>query len=123
MRDKVFSVVVALIFSSPLFAETNAGTGQKWYGPYTVDRVARYWDGGHRMSVHVKEPMNTSCEVSNQEKKASYYYSAASYDFASDMYSVVVTAQAQNKKIMLLLDSACNPIYGLNVHGVEILTE
>lgn len=71
---KYFAILVSsFLFSSYTFAQTNAAPGQVWYGPYTVAKVARYWDGGHRMSVHVVEAPKASCAVTNNEKKASYY--------------------------------------------------
>ncbi|ACY51050.1 hypothetical protein VEA_002888 [Vibrio antiquarius] len=39
-----------------------------------------------------------------------------------DLFSAVATAQAQNKKVMLLIDKSCHNVLGLNVHGVEILS-
>ncbi|SHO56829.1 hypothetical protein [Vibrio quintilis] len=113
---------LGLFLSCNALATTNAGTNQKWYGPFTINKIARYYDGAHRMTVHVKETPNTTCSVTNEEKKASYHY-ADNSDFSMQMFSVLATAQAQNKKVMLLLDHGCAANYGLNVHGVEILSD
>jgi hypothetical protein len=119
MKKKLIGILTILLSFSSL-AETNAGSGQKWYGPFTIDKVARYWDGGHKMSVHVNETPETPCEVSNSEKK--FTYLPDSQPTAMDLFSAVATAQAQNKKVMLLIDKSCHNVLGLNVHGVEILS-
>ncbi|MGF1749348.1 hypothetical protein [Vibrio cionasavignyae] len=114
-------LLLASLVSLNLHATTNAGSGQKWYGPYTVDKVARYWDGNHRMSVHVTETPNTTCDVTNTQQLATYYY-GTSITFMQQFVSVLMAAQAQNKKVMLLLDYTCHTTYGLNLHGIEILS-
>ncbi|AIL71193.1 TPA: hypothetical protein ACGVAU_001544 [Vibrio vulnificus] len=119
---KIIVSIVGLILSTGVLAETNAGAGQKWYGPFTIEKVAKYWDGGVRMSVHFLETPNTSCDVTNSEKKVSYWNNPKAETFADSMFSAAATAQAQEKKVMILMDKTCHPIYGLNIHGVEILS-
>nr|WP_321277964.1 hypothetical protein [uncultured Vibrio sp.] len=116
-------LMLGCLISFQLSATTNAGNGQKWYGPYTITKVARYYDGGHRTSVHMAEPPKTTCNVTNNQKKVTYYANRKSQAYADSMFSAAAAAQAQNKKVMLLLDRACHETYGLNVHGVEILSE
>ncbi|EMQ2875098.1 hypothetical protein V9N52_000313 [Vibrio navarrensis] len=118
---KIIVAIAGLILSTGVLAETNAGAGQKWYGPYTIAKVARYWDGAHKMSVHVNETPETPCAVSNNEKKFTYQPNDPIY--ATYMFSAVATAQAQNKKVMLLIDKNCDSVLGMNVHGVEILSD
>ncbi|MCG7496540.1 hypothetical protein MHO82_06675 [Vibrio sp. Of7-15] len=120
---KLFVLLFGLALSSNVSATTNAGAGQKWYGPYTISKVARYWDGGHRITVHVNEKMQTPCEVTNTEGKVSYNVSVNTNIHSDWLFSASATAQSQNKKVMLLLDRTCAPNYGLNLHGVEILSE
>ena len=120
MKKILLGVFCALLSCNGI-AQTNAGDGQKWYGPFTIDKVARYWDGGHKMSVHVNETPETPCAVSNTEKKFTYQPNSA--ETAMDMFSAVATAQAQNKRVMLLIDRACHNVLGLNLHGVEILSD
>ncbi|EGQ8088399.1 hypothetical protein M5216_001988 [Vibrio vulnificus] len=118
---KIILSIVGLILSTGVLAETNAGAGQKWYGPFTIAKVARYWDGGHKMSVHVNETPETPCSVSNDERK--FTYQPDSQATSMDLFSAVATAQAQNKKVMLLIDRACHQVLGLNLHGVEIISD
>ena len=49
------SLVSALLFSLNSTATTHAGSGQKWHGPFTIKKLARYWDGAQRTTVHVNE--------------------------------------------------------------------
>ncbi|HAS8422877.1 TPA: hypothetical protein I7747_09700 [Vibrio vulnificus] len=118
---KIILSIVGLILSTGVLAETNAGAGQKWYGPYTLAKVARYWDGTHKMSVHVQETPDTSCDITNHEKKFTYHPNDDI--MATYLFSAAAAAQAQNKKVMLLIANTCHNIYGLNLVGVEIISE
>lgn len=122
IKHLVALFVFGLLFTSySTRALSVAGSGQVWYGPYSISKVARYWDNsGHRLNFHVKEPMNTSCMVNNNEGKATHWNSN-DQEFLASIMSVGLVAQAQNKKIMLLLDKTCHSIHGLNVHGIEIV--
>ncbi|MBG0758878.1 hypothetical protein BOO22_05570 [Vibrio cidicii] len=120
---KIIVAIAGLILSTGVLAETNAGAGQKWYGPYTIAKVARYWDGGFRTSIHVNEVPETSCAVTNDQKKVSYFGDYTNNAFADSLFSAAATAQAQHKKVMLLLESKCLDAYGLNLLGVEIISE
>ncbi|CAM3922692.1 hypothetical protein VA7868_00128 [Vibrio aerogenes CECT 7868] len=117
----ILLVILGLFLSCSTYATTHAGTNQIWHGPFTITKLARYYDGAHRMTVHVAETPNTTCSVTNEQKMATYHYDNNS-DFSMQMFSILATAQAQNKKVMLLLDHTCAANYGLNVHGVEILS-
>jgi hypothetical protein len=115
------SLVAGLLFSFNSSATTPSGTGQEWHGPFTIKKLARYWDGGQKTTVHVNEKMNTLCATSDQEGKVTYYY-GNNYEMNNTLTSLLMAAQAQNKKIMLLIDRDCHSTYGKNLHGVEILS-
>ncbi|WP_139281478.1 hypothetical protein [Vibrio aerogenes] len=119
---KLIILALGLMTSLSVFATTNAGNGQTWYGPFTITKLARYYDGAHRMTVHVAETPSTTCSITNEQKMASYQ-TANDSNYSMQMFTVLATAQAQNKKVMLLLDRTCAANYGLNVHGVEILSD
>ncbi|MDW6003290.1 hypothetical protein [Vibrio mangrovi] len=119
---KTLVLMIGCLASLNLYATTNPGSGQKWYGPFTLTKVARYWDGSyHRMSVHIAEEPGTDCSVTNSEKKISYV--GRSETFSDSLFSAAATAQAQNKRVMLLLDGACDASFGKNVHGIEIFSD
>jgi hypothetical protein len=120
MKKILLGVFCALLSCNGI-AQTNAGGGQKWYGPFTIDKVARYWDGSHRMSVHVNETPETPCALSNSEKKFTYF--GPDSFFATSMFSAGATAQAQNKKVMLLIDSSCDNVLGSGLLGFEVLSD
>lgn len=120
---KLFVLLFSLVLSSNVSATTNAAAGQVWYGPYTINKIARYWDGGHRLTLHVNEKMQTSCEKTNTEQMATYWVGGNTNVHSDWLFSVSATAESQNKKVMLLLDRTCHATYGLNLHGVEILSE
>ena len=74
---------------------TNASAGQKWYGPYTITKVARFWDGGGRTTIHFAEvPTDVPCTVTQNKKQATYWFGPNSHDFADSMFSAAA-AQAQ----------------------------
>jgi hypothetical protein len=53
-------------------------------------------------------------------------YLGGSEAFSNSMFSAAATAQAQNKRVMLLLDGyagPCNATFGQNIHGIEILSD
>ena len=111
----------SLVLSFSCFAETNALRGQKWIGPFTVDKVATYLNATYfAVTVHVNENVEIACEVSNHEKKF-FYGSPNSYTTRDSLFSAIATAQAQNKRIMILVNSTCNREYGNMFEGVEIL--
>ena len=43
---KILLFILSSLVTLDLHAATNDSPGQKWYGPYTITKVARYWDGG-----------------------------------------------------------------------------
>lgn len=127
-NNRIKTMKKALIFiltfwlSVNSYATTNAASGQKWYGPFTITKVANYWDTGYRTTVHVSETPTTNCSVTNNQKAASYHINGGNFQHAQLLYSILATAQAQKAKVNILLDSGCDSTYGLNLHGVEIIS-
>ncbi|MBL4830980.1 MAG: hypothetical protein JKY55_13985 [Aliivibrio sp.] len=120
---RLIVLLVAFLITLPTQAITHSSSNQKWYGPFTVKKSAFFWDGAPNAVIHVNEEMNTGCGVTDTERKVTYRGSASERDWPARTYSIAVTAQASNKKIMLLIDGACRATYGLNVHGVEVLSD
>lgn len=122
--EKIFLIALSSIVSLNLHAATNASPGQKWYGPYTITKVANYWDGGLRATVHFAEtPINIPCDINKNQKKATYWVNPNAQAFVNSMFSAAATANAQNKKVYFLLDNSCHPLYGLNLHGIEMVSD
>jgi len=121
---KILLFILSSLVTLDLHAATNASPGQKWYGPYTITKVARYWDGGGRATVHFAEtPIDIPCDINKNQRKAAYWGDPNAHAFADSMFSVAATANAQNKKVYVLLDKSCHPLYGLNLHGIEMVSD
>ena len=120
--NKILLGVFCALLSFNGMAVTHAGNGQKWYGPFTINKFARYAVGtDQRVSVHVNEAPETSGAVSNSEKKFSY--SQNNYYLSAQLVSALATAHAQNKRVMLLIHGNCDNNLGLRFLGVEILSD
>ncbi|KAB0285347.1 hypothetical protein F2P58_22770 [Vibrio fortis] len=117
----ILSGLAALNVHASSLTTTHAGSGQNWYGPFTLTRVANYWDGAAKMTLHVAETPKTGCATTDTKKMATYYAGTKAY--ADGFFSAAAAAQAQDKKVLLLLDRACDSRYGLNIHGIEILSD
>ncbi|WCN08205.1 hypothetical protein [Marinomonas mediterranea] len=118
---KFFTVLVALLISFNASATTPNVGNYKWYGPFTLEKAARYYNGSHKVTLHFKETPNTPCTVMNNQKMASYWSSGES--FVNALYSAAATAQAQNRKVMIEINTECHATYGGKLYGVEILSE
>ncbi|MEG3223318.1 hypothetical protein PD716_22135 [Vibrio gigantis] len=120
---KSYVAALYILLSFNCLAESDAYPGQKWIGPYTIDKVSFYTNPAYyTFTVHVKENVNSTCAVTNNQKKF-FHGNGSSTDFVSKLYSVGATAQAQGKKVMLLSTTTCNPKFGMAIDGVEILSD
>ena len=119
---KILLGVFCALLPFGTYAETPSAKNQDWIGPFTITKVARYWDGAFRLTIHVKEVPETPCSLNNTNK-AFTTHSNVNDDLVAQMMGLSATAEAQNKKIRLLTASPCDNNYGLNFYGIELISE
>jgi hypothetical protein len=119
---KILLGVFCALLSFGTYAETPSASYQDWIGPFTITKVARYWDGAFRLTIHVKEVPETPCSLNNTNKTFTTHHSVND-NFVVQMMGLAATAEAQNKKIRLLTSSPCDNNYGLSFVGVELISE
>ncbi|QLK46367.1 MULTISPECIES: hypothetical protein [Vibrio harveyi group] len=119
---KLLIGLFGILLSFNCLSESYTPTNQNWYGPFTIDKAAYFYDGSsYFLTIHVKETPETACEVTNSMKK--FAWKSSGTVLATNLTSLAVAAQAQNKKIMLLAKDTCREGLGLEFRGVEILSE
>ena len=115
----VISLISGLLFSFSASAELAGRSGFTWQGPFTVKSVARLYNGSfHIITIVINESFTNDCP--NHANEA--YSDSSGYDWPNAMLSSSLTAQAANKKIMLLVSGPCNASYGRLFGGIEVLT-
>ena len=101
-------------------ASGSAFAAQSWYGPYTIKKIQRYWDGGNRTVIYVNEKMNTGCQKTDTDSVVTVPSDYGEHLYHNGVYSGALAAQAQNRKIRLMLDNGCDSKYGKRLYGIEI---
>lgn len=116
----VFGCFLFLLFSSSAFSAFE------WKGPFTVQDTSLRWDNGYAVTdvtVKEKELFSTGCIVSDEQGITSYRPTAIN-SWSNQWLSMLMAAQAQEKKVMLFVDSAnCSSWGGVLFNGVRILTD
>ena len=119
---KILLGVFCALLSFGTYAETPSASYQDWIGPFTITKVARYWDGAFRLTIHVKEVPETPCSLNNTNKTFTTHANVNG-NLVEQMLGLSATADAQNKKIRLLTQSPCDNQIGLNFYGIELISE
>lgn len=120
---KKLSFLLLMLFSTSSFAAFE------WMGPFTV-KEAGVWAHASKyaiVSVHVNEvdQLKTGCAMTDQEGMLSYWSTSVN-NYFSLWQSALLSAQAQNKKVMLYVNTSssyCSTPYGSKINGVKVLSE
>ncbi|MCG7496541.1 hypothetical protein MHO82_06680 [Vibrio sp. Of7-15] len=116
---KKLSFLLLMLFSTSSFAALE------WMGPYTVKEAGSGAPAVYAvLTVHINEvdQLKTGCSLTDQTGMFSYW-SRSLNDYFSLWQSALLSAQAQNKKVMLLADTANCSEYGSYLVGVKVLSE
>ncbi|WP_263078643.1 hypothetical protein [Endozoicomonas sp. Mp262] len=95
-----------------------------WEGPFTIKKVSAFMeDGMHIVSVTTNDVINSSCTIADKKKVAGYWSTALSFQHTQGL-SVLLSAQAQNKPVMLYVDlKRCENKFATPFYGVEVASE
>ncbi|MCG7499205.1 hypothetical protein MHO82_20270 [Vibrio sp. Of7-15] len=126
-RMWLFGIIMMSLGITKTYAELGA-----WYGPVTVTSMGHYVDqpaGNHsRSKLFVKFngsisiPSCTVTEANNIVGYASPSPNAWNEGWTTTWQSLLMTAQAQKKEVMLYLQKGnCNSKVGAQLLGVEVL--
>lgn len=115
------SVLVAL--------SINAHSAQVWRGPFTIqDITMNYLSNGFTVvSVYVPEKtlIGSTCPLAVQQGMVSYWGGDSPTNinvWHTSWLSMLMAAQAQDKKIMLQIDTArCSPTSGAYFEGIRLI--
>ncbi|MBW3695091.1 hypothetical protein EK599_05270 [Vibrio sp. T187] len=118
---KLFGCTLGLLLSFGASAEVHAPKGYSWSGPYTVKSVTRNIDGIHRVAIEFNEDLDTTCNLNNTMGWATN--TGNNYTLVDSMLSLALAAQAQNKKVNIMLGGSCHSTFGLNLWGITILSD
>ncbi|WP_290519143.1 hypothetical protein [Alcanivorax sp.] len=117
---RVFYVLAICLFSSVVAA------GQ-WTGPYTVASIsssAESCGSGcgsyYRLRVEVKEDPGTTCQLTN-DSGVFVYYSSTINSWGLQWASILMSAQAQAKQVMIYDQGTCSSL-GLRLLGVKLVS-
>lgn len=114
MLIRVLIATIVFVVAGSANAET------KWIGPYTVDDVSVHYNGsafGIYFST-IEDVTDAYCLAGNQNDFFGYAFMNSG---SQAMHSVILSAQAQNKKIMVYVPSTYCNSGGQGFWGVKIL--
>lgn len=122
MIRKLFVSAFFLLLSGQLIAAPTWGLIKGNY----IEAVAVFWDGySNVIAITMTNPVSTGCAVSDANKTVHYWIRGAGFDSSvSTWLSTALAAQAQGKKVELILDNAvCDQYYGRMLLGVKVFTK
>lgn len=71
--------------------------------------------------IYLKEPIDTGCSVSDPDQLVTYWIADDFNNAMSSWISTALAAQAQNKKVDILINTAtCNGTFGRMFHGIVV---
>ena len=115
----IIGLLLSLVCSSSFAAFS-------WQGPYTVKNVtSASLQGSVVTSVTVNEASNikSGCAIADEKGVMSYWSSGGGF-WHSQWLSTLLSAQAQNKPVMIYVDwKQCNSSFGASFSGVKVLGE
>ncbi|MEH0698709.1 hypothetical protein [Vibrio owensii] len=118
---KLLIGLFGILLSFNSYSEVPAPANYQWYGPYTIKSVARYINRIHSVTITVNDNLETTCDFNNTTKTLTNVHD--NHVNVDGIYGGGLTAQAQNKKVKLLLGSTCVANKGLDLLGIEILSD
>ena len=107
--------LLLLIVASPLLIAAE------WQGPFTIKDVRVHYENNvYNVTFQVNEDlMNQTCSYANE--KDSFNYNAIN-DASNAMLSLLLSAQAQAKSVMVFVASACR-VSGQSYWGVNVCSD
>lgn len=120
IRNLIISVLFLLSSS-----QVNAAASWGLKGNY-IEAVAVFWDGYNNViAITMTNPVSTGCAVTDANKTVHYWIRGATFDSSVNTWlSTALAAQAQGKKVELLLDNVvCDQYYGKSLLGIKVFTK
>lgn len=113
-------------FFVALFA-SGAAFSADWVGPFTIKSISSSAEGSsssssfYRLRVEVNEAPQTGCAVTDGSGVFVYYSSTAN-SWGQHWMSLLMSAEAQGKKIMFYEKGTCSSI-GLRFNGIQVVAD